>query len=55
MDSEFPDPDEEFDLAHEDDYEVLREIEGSRTLVSLLLLRLRFKLVIEFFLSKIKQ
>ncbi|XP_017754396.1 PREDICTED: chromosome transmission fidelity protein 18 homolog [Eufriesea mexicana] len=27
MDSEFPDPDEEFDLIHEDEYEVLREIE----------------------------
>ncbi|XP_076287009.1 chromosome transmission fidelity protein 18 homolog isoform X2 [Lasioglossum baleicum] len=27
MDSEFPDPDEEFDLAHEDEYELLREIE----------------------------
>lgn len=28
MDSEFPDPDEEFDLVHEDEYEVLKEIEG---------------------------
>ncbi|XP_078042301.1 chromosome transmission fidelity protein 18 homolog [Augochlora pura] len=27
MDSELPDPDEEFDLVHEDEYEVLREIE----------------------------
>ncbi|XP_076672532.1 uncharacterized protein LOC143371336 [Andrena cerasifolii] len=27
MDSEFPDPDEEFDLVHEDEYELLREIE----------------------------
>ncbi|XP_054012649.1 chromosome transmission fidelity protein 18 homolog [Hylaeus anthracinus] len=27
MDPEFPDPDEEFDLDHEDEYEVLREIE----------------------------
>ncbi|XP_012153108.2 chromosome transmission fidelity protein 18 homolog [Megachile rotundata] len=27
MDSEFPDPDEEFDLIHEDEYELLREIE----------------------------
>lgn len=28
MDSEFPDPDEEFDLVHEEEYEVLKEIEG---------------------------
>lgn len=28
MDSDFPDPDEEFDLVHEDEYEVLKEIEG---------------------------
>ncbi|XP_060811233.1 chromosome transmission fidelity protein 18 homolog isoform X1 [Bombus pascuorum] len=27
MDSEFPDPDEEFDLVHEEEYEVLKEIE----------------------------
>lgn len=27
MDSEFPDPDEEFDLIHENEYEVLKEIE----------------------------
>ena len=27
MDSEFPDPDEEFDLVHENEYELLREIE----------------------------
>ncbi|XP_034178383.2 chromosome transmission fidelity protein 18 homolog [Osmia lignaria lignaria] len=27
MDSEFPDPDEEFDLVHEDEYELLKEIE----------------------------
>lgn len=24
---EFPDPDEEFDLAHEDEFELLRELE----------------------------
>ena len=28
MDNEFPDPDEEFDLAHEDDFELLNELEG---------------------------
>ncbi|XP_046610675.1 chromosome transmission fidelity protein 18 homolog [Neodiprion virginianus] len=28
MADEFPDPDEEFDLVHEDEYEILREIEG---------------------------
>ncbi|XP_014217281.1 chromosome transmission fidelity protein 18 homolog [Copidosoma floridanum] len=27
MDGDFPDPDEEFDLLHEDEYEVLRELE----------------------------
>ncbi|KAK1128703.1 hypothetical protein K0M31_019855 [Melipona bicolor] len=27
MDSEFPDPDEEFDLVHEEEYEILKEIE----------------------------
>ncbi|XP_076761142.1 chromosome transmission fidelity protein 18 homolog [Xylocopa sonorina] len=27
MDSEFPDPDEEFDLVHQDEYELLKEIE----------------------------
>lgn len=32
MNSEFPDPDEEFDLVHEDEYELLREIEGIKTL-----------------------
>ena len=31
MDSEFPDPDEEFDLIHEDEYELLREIEDLET------------------------
>ena len=29
MANEFPDPDEEFDLMHEDDFEVLRELEGN--------------------------
>lgn len=29
MDFEFPDPDEEFDLIHEEEYEVLKEIEGT--------------------------
>lgn len=28
MDNEFPDPEDEFDLEHEDEYEILREIEG---------------------------
>lgn len=28
MDSEFPDPNEEFDLVHEQEYEILKEIEG---------------------------
>lgn len=28
MNFEFPDPDEEFDLIHENEYEVLKEIEG---------------------------
>lgn len=28
MADEFPDPDEEFDHIHEEDYEVLRELEG---------------------------
>lgn len=31
MDNDFPDPDEEFDLLHEDEYELLREIEGEST------------------------
>ncbi|XP_012277633.1 chromosome transmission fidelity protein 18 homolog [Orussus abietinus] len=30
MDDEFPDPDEEYDLLHEDDYDVLRELDGDR-------------------------
>ena len=28
MESEFPDPNEEFDLVHEEEYEILKEIEG---------------------------
>lgn len=28
MESEYPDPDEEFDLIHQDEYEMLKEIEG---------------------------
>lgn len=35
MDSEFPDPDEEFDLVHEEEYEVLKEIEGIRIITLL--------------------
>jgi len=30
MADEFPDPDEEFDLIHETDYETLRELEGKQ-------------------------
>jgi hypothetical protein len=30
MADEFPDPDEEFDLIHEADYETLREFEGNQ-------------------------
>ena len=28
MDNEFPDPEDDFDLMHEDEYELLRELEG---------------------------
>lgn len=28
MDNEFPDSDEEYDLIHKDDFEVLQEIQG---------------------------
>lgn len=42
MDSEFLDPDEEFDLIHEDEYELLREIEGKRTITLLPAFHLTF-------------
>jgi len=30
MADEFPDPDEEFDLIHKTEYEILRELEGKQ-------------------------
>lgn len=36
MDSEFPDEDEEFDLVHQDEYEILKETGGTRIITLLL-------------------